>query len=85
MSKKKIVSKIRLRLIKSDGSKESITTKKIMKVWSKIKHDSAVEWNLEVEYRSGYTNSGSFTRKVDVEQALSSWTEQELIDYINDE
>lgn len=74
----------KIRLLKTDinGKTKLYTTTKKMKVWSNLVRDLTSEWKLEVEYQPGLKNSGTYKRLSDVRDALSAFTEKQLLEYI---
>lgn len=79
-----VVPKIRLKKKFVDGTKQSIVSRKRMKIVSFIKHDLVSEWKLEVIYAPSITNSGTFESMEDTLQSLTDWTSKDQIDFVED-
>lgn len=43
-----------------------------------------VKWFLDVDYGRGYHNRGTFNTKKEMLEALNMWTEEGLLEYINE-
>ncbi len=73
---------IRLKLTKNDGNVLSVSFRKKMKIYSICKEEDFSEYDLEVVYLPGISNSGKFNSKIEMLEAFSNWTEKPLLDYI---
>lgn len=84
MKLQNIVPKIRLKITKADGTEQSIVSRKKRKISSLIVREPATEWMLEVIYGPNIFNSGTFRSKEQARKALSDWTDEKQIKFIED-
>lgn len=74
----------RLKIKKKDGTTQHSTLTKRKRLYSIYQHENISEFELEVVYRRGVTNTGVFQSREEMFKALRSWTEPTLIKYVSE-
>lgn len=82
MKQNDIAPKIRLKIVKLDGTTRSVVSRKRMRIISIIKRDPGSEFELSAVYQEGVSNSAFAPSKDVALKILQEWTSKDQIDFV---